>query len=419
MELIAGDFEPVVVRGTGTLEAVSPSLFTYEFHGIPDDIMFAVRSFNRMRDNPYDALSRFRLIVEDESGVKFNAGWTSPSYTIPGDALDPWTFSGECDSLVTQDPDGGPCSEGYSEARFIIPRRHHVWLALRDSIRDGREISVLETPVSIRFDTEADMLVISAPKSDVLSIPYTENWLGEPLRILFGQLIFPRLVARGFGKSGGAQIWVRPSPTWTNDSNWIAFWKELWPEVDGDNLWATYSALLTHIALARGEDGHPNFESNKLTTLYDEIIQATRGSRWVTALTIASSIEGLVWMLAPYGTKRADANSESIQKLCAHIATWDGDKRLQKLAKDAVLRDEQLAAARALRNLAARGFVPKSGVQAWDQVRNKVMHGNLVSPYSTEEDDGLLLRMAGLLHSLTLLIVNNKDQARLAAIAAT
>jgi len=418
MELIAQDGEPIVASGPGALEAVSPTLFTYEFKGLPDDVRFALHALNRMRDNPYDGISRFRLIIEDEAGVEFNAGWTSPTFNVPSKASDPWTFSGECDSLVTQGTDGGPFSGGCTEARYIIPRGHHVWLTLRDSVGSGRKLEILGTTVCVTFDSDADMLVLSAPASDGLPLLYTENWLGEPLRILFGQLIFPRLVARAFGERGDAQIWVRPSPRWTDDSNWIAFWKELWPEVDGEELWTTYAALLTFIASARGDNDQRNFESNKLTNLYEEIIQATRGSRWVTALTIASSIEGLVWMLVPYGAKRGDADTASTKALCEHIANWGGDKRLKKIATNALLRDEQLAAARALRNLAACGFVREEGVQAWDRVRNKVMHGNLVSPYSSEEDDGVLMNMAGLLHALTLLIVTNKEAASSAACAA-
>jgi hypothetical protein len=322
MELLGRDAEPIVASGPGTLKAVSPSLYVYEFKALPEDIQFALHAFSRMRDNPYDGLSRFRLIIEDEKGVEFNAGWTNPEFKIPNKTSDSWTFSGNCDSLVTQGTDGGDFPRGSTEARYIIPREHHAWLALRDSVGNGRELEILGSALSVRFDPNADMLILSAPASDQLPLLYTENWLGEPLRILFGQLVFPRLVARAFGERGDAQIWVRPCPRWTNDSNWIAFWRELWPEVDGDQLWSTYAALLTFIASARDKDGRPNFEANKLTTLYQEIIQATRGSRWVSALTIASSIEGVLRMLVPYGTKREDADSAGNEDLIRHISEW-------------------------------------------------------------------------------------------------
>jgi hypothetical protein len=93
-----------------------------------------------------------------------------------------------------------------------------------------------------------------------------------------------------------------------------------------------------------------------------------------------------------------------------------GNSHLKEIAIGAVSRDEQLASGRALRNLADAGLVQLQGVNGWEKIRNKVMHGNLVSPYSSEEDDRILLNMAGLLHSLTQLLISSREAAASAAV---
>jgi len=57
------------------------------------------------------------------------------------------------------------------------------------------------------------------------------------------------------------------------------------------------------------------YERHKITVLYEEVIQASRGSRWLWALTFASSIEGLVRMLSPRGNLRPDIDAAAISGL--------------------------------------------------------------------------------------------------------
>lgn len=47
------------------------------------------------------------------------------------------------------------------------------------------------------------------------------------------------------------------------------------------------------------------------------------------------------------------------------------------------------------------GVVTQFHLNAWERVRNAVMHGDLVSPYSSEEEDALLLVLASLLYNLS------------------
>ena len=56
---------------------------------------------------------------------------------------------------------------------------------------------------------------------------------------------------------------------------------------------------------------------------------------------------------------------------------------------------------RYLRDLVKRGVLEKRNEHAWSSVRHAVMHGNLVSPWGTQEEDKRLLDLADLVHRLT------------------
>lgn len=65
------------------------------------------------------------------------------------------------------------------------------------------------------------------------------------------------------------------------DSDACSLWQGDDELVNADGFWETFRRLLAYVAGARNERGDPNFEANKLTDLYVEVIQAACGSRWV------------------------------------------------------------------------------------------------------------------------------------------
>lgn len=161
-----------------------------------------------------------------------------------------------------------------------------------------------------------------------------------------------------------------------------------------------YTQLLSLVSKS-GDGGGREFEAHKLTRLYDEIIQAALGSRWVLALTLASSIEALLRLLVPKGTKAPQADLDAISELAKGIKKLPGDDRLKAIACRAVHRDAEFTPIRALRDLRSANAVSGEQVKAWDDTRNSVMHGSLVSPYSSEEGDANLQALAGLMRALT------------------
>ena len=340
LELLGRDHAPPIVVGAGEVRMVSPNDFAFTLTGTPADIPYALAEINRQRENPYDGLARFRLEGVDADGVKWSGGYTVPRV----DAVRPaFTFTGEIESLVTDDQSPTTSQESSTELIFLLRIGDPMSLAMArfvGSDQGGRELlnenalNVLGSRIRFTFEASAGALAITASHSPNLLPTYTENWLGEPLRIMFGQLIYPRLVARNFG-NGRASVWVRRSPSLIPGAHWAALWAGDELAQDSSDFWSRYAHLLSLIARARGKDGHPNFEPHKITRLYEECIQAARGSRWVWALTFASSIEGLVKMLikkkagpAPAEDESTAVQAKAIEALVKHINLWPGEDRL-------------------------------------------------------------------------------------------
>lgn len=398
MMLLGRDFEPPLVEGSGAFSIVDDVRFEYRLTGIPSDLAHAMDVLKRERESRYDPLTQFRLLLWDSDGREWNAGWTTPDVQINEDE---WVFTGDCLTL-TGGAAGHPAGSGAAEARFIIPRNHGASGALRRLVRTEVEpgrwepfhtIAVLGSPVTFRFDPALNLLAISMPHSETMPAHAAENWLGEPLRILFGQLVFPRLVERRFA-DGTSMLWVRRSPPWTRDTAWLA----LWDAQDRDTEAAFFDLYRDLLAMVVREGG---WESHTVTAYFEEVIQAMRGSRWVWALTMAGSIEGIARILVPEQTLRADADSEAIDALIGHIDAWSGSTRLKDAAKSAVGRADQVSVLRGLLDLARDGVGTRAQVEIWKKVRNDVMHGGLVSNYTTEDDDRALLGLADLLRALT------------------
>jgi len=410
LSLLGSDHAPFIVQGEGEVRVETPTRNSYRLTGRPEDVSYALAELQRLRTDPYNALARQRLVGFDEGGVEWALGWTEPHVELaPSD--DSWVFTGTIESLMPIDQSGTVARESSTEAIFLFPAgspmRRMMPHLLRQADNEGGRAFLIEVAGSqlhLNYDPTEGALTIVAEHSETLPPTHTENWLGEPFRILFGQLIYPRLVARNLGE-GHTVVFVRPSPGYLQEAGWAALWRGGPP----DNFWKLYADLLLFIASARDELGQPHWEPHKVTRLYEEIIQASRGSRWIWALSFASAIEGLVRLLYPRGTAHPDADDLQAAALVAHIEAWIGNERLKAIARGAVKRSSELPTVVALRLLRRSGVVAPAQYEAWDKVRNAVMHGSLVSPYSVEEEDDRLLELAELFHALTREIVRRAN----------
>jgi hypothetical protein len=411
LELIGYDGTPPIVVGLGEVQMATPDRLTFTLTGVPSDLSYAMAEVRRERDDRYSGHARFRLVGIDVEGTEWRGIVIEPRLQVTTS----WTFAGEINGLDTID-----CSETVStqpgvEAIFLLrvgdPMALHLARYVRTRGQIGRplkrEFSVEVLGSQISFIYDGDLLRVYATESADLCRPYAANWLAEPLRILFGQLIYPRLVAANLG-NGRAFVSVRRSPGLIPGARWVALWGKEEPDWhDDDAFWQCYRDILSLIARACTKEGDKNFEANDLTRLYEECIQASRGSRWIWALTFASGVEGLLKTIARQDASLSNAAEPSsnevaqIQSLAEHIASWRGDDRLKQIAERAVRRVGEISATRLLRALEAEGVITSEQSSAWRAVRHPVMHGTFISPYSTEEGDEQLLSLAAMMHTLT------------------
>lgn len=414
MTLLCRDWEEPLIVGRGTVTAIDPFSFEFKIQGTPTEPRYTAQQLQRQKEDPYQPLLRFRLIATDETGREFACGWTVPEVQH-NRKTNEWTFSGQCDGLMFDVDDPRKDRVSGTEVRYIIPNAHQAAIFLRHLVRSqdacGRivpeyHLSVLGETVTFRYDASAETLSVRVPSSETFPLTLTENRLGEPLRILFGQLIYPRMIARAF-KEPRVMITVSQTRKWSNASNWAALWNGPASLQDHRGFWTLTADLLAYIVSAKDASGQTTLEANKITQLYVEVIQASYGTRWVWALTFGSSIEGLLRILAPRGSllEKEEVDHAAIESLAGHIAQWKGSERFKSTAIGAVRRLAELTPKRVLLRLIASGQATKAQLEAWETVRNSVVHGDLRSPYSTKEDDDRLLELSALMHTLTRVIL--------------
>jgi hypothetical protein len=422
LELIGLDHSPPIVVGSGEVNMNSPNEFEFVLRGTPADAHYAFAELRRYQVEPYALHNRPRLIGIDATGINWAGGYTIPVVSTQ----DPvWTFTGTLEVLSTDDRTSSVAREPGTE--LILPLRVGDPMALHlaryvrgiqsatDPVhRRQHELTVLGS--KIRFSSEPDStLLITSTWSREFRAPYCENWLSEPLRILFGQLIFPCLVARNFG-DGRAAVSVRRCPPVITPAHWTALWQMEDEQYPDEVFWSTYASLLTHVAQARNKQGNPNFEANKITRLYEECIQAALSTRWVWVLTFASANEALAKMLDHQkGTSELEKAAAAVTAdwevarvdLTRHIEAWRGDEGLRRRAIGALLPPPK-GTAKVLRELQVLGVINAKQFSAWTSIRHAVMHGSLVSPYSTKEEDEKLLSLAQMFHALTREIIRQQ-----------
>jgi hypothetical protein len=269
---------------------------------------------------------------------------------------------------------------------------------LRRRQRGGTTIDVAGTHLDFFFDPKLDATWAVAATSEAFLHPHAENWVSEPLCLLLGQMVFPRLVARNFGDR--SMIWVRPSPP--IDTNTLAASiLQQDPLASDDRFWDVYRQILTMIVGARDEDGNCNFEPHPLSRYYHEVIQATLGSNWVWCLTLASAIEGITKLLTTKAEREAGFAPKTVEDLKTHIGEWRGDDVLRGRILNCVSNLKK-GTGPILKKFKDDGLISDDQFEAWRAVRNSVMHGDLVTPWSDDKLEDQMRLLSELMHRLSM-----------------
>lgn len=210
MTLLAGDHDPPIVFGRGSIIVISTTRFTYRMEGMPEDVAHALKSLRRLEADPFDGRLRSRLIVTTDRGEKLMGGWTEPQVDVSDDH---WIFTGEIEALSLIEE--GHFEPGV-ECIYCLPASHRARIVLRRFIGDDTAgdmsvtFEVLGSQIRVELEDARHELRIKASASDKMHPTLLENWVGEPLCILFGQPVYPRFVARR--SHDRSMNWIRPSP---------------------------------------------------------------------------------------------------------------------------------------------------------------------------------------------------------------
>ncbi|MBR1286192.1 hypothetical protein JQ597_29480 [Bradyrhizobium sp. AUGA SZCCT0177] len=382
----------------------SLSNLSYKFQASAVDGKSLLDTMRYQREHSYDGIARMRLEGVDADGIEWTCGYTIPHTWNPSEGR----FEGELQSLIRDDASESITRSSCTELIYSVDRHHPLALAMIG--HKEKKIEMLGSTISFSYDTKAGCVMITASHSEQLPPTFTEAWLVEPLRILFGQPAMPRLHARNLGDR--SIVFVSTVPQVKN-AVWSAFWH--WgDDAKWGDFFEWYSRFLNLIALARDDRGHPNFEPHPITRFYDELGQVALASRWVMALTLASASEGLTKLLRPVKpmTMR-DKNAEKVEKaaLVKVIENSTAPVRLKGTAVTAVhnFNFEKETTKNNLRSLKAKAIITPAQFSAWNEIRNSVMHGILISPFSHEEEDKKLSDLVELVHTLTRELLRTSD----------
>lgn len=406
MQLIVYDFEEPVFRGAGRIEMASETDFRFYIHGHANDIKRAIEAMRIARENPFDHLSQFRLFATDYRGNEWACGYTTVDFytdhdrgwplsgqleTISTLATGPWVAQSSGVELLVVPPIALPVSERLTQVARIGD------VMVRSSSGPGRQtLELLGSRIDFTYEPSDEALWITASSSDTLNHPFLDSWVVEPFRILLGGPVTPRMIARNLG-DGTAQVTLLANRSLTEPTAVGLYPPFVFHENRRESFWALYADILQMLARARIFGAHP------LTAYFDEIEQALGGSRWVLTMTLANCVEGLASDIMSDADRESEYPEEMLASLKKHVKAWKEDDALRSRVLNSLGMVRNRSVLRFLRDLADRGAVEPEQVDAWNGVRNAVMHGNLVSPWSTEEGELGLNRMLKLVHELARL----------------
>lgn len=420
MRLMTGrDSEPPAFVGPGRIELRNSTTAEFRMFASSHGDSLGLIKVHLAHANPYEMLDQFRLFATDFEGTEWAGGWLLPRVQEASKANT--LLTGSIRSLMTRvsgdwvSPEAGV--ELIFQPGFHLPMATSMLTVhtiadeeISRSWRVGRHVlELLGSHIQFEQDAENDLLWVTANTSSELTHPFLENWLSEPMRILMGQLHYPRLVARNFG-DGSAFVSVRQSPKALLNSS-IGSLLASEPLPSAERFWELYAALLTLIARDRNHEGHRDFEAHRLTRFYEEIIQASQGSRWVWCLTLASAAEGIAKMLMQPEDENAEIPLAEVDSIKAVVSAWKGDERVRSRVLDSIALLTKGGIPAFLRKLVRRKVIEDRHQDAWRKVRNSVMHGNLVLPWSTQEEDERVIALAEMVQNLTREIVGVRSSS--------
>jgi hypothetical protein len=99
--------------------------------------------------------------------------------------------------------------------------------------------------------------------------------------------------------------------------------------------------------------------------------------------------------------RKSEFPDEALQSIEEYLAAWKGDEGLRRRMQSNLGMVRKRSVQGFMKQLVGKGAIERDHFRTWCKLRNSVMHGELVEPWSTEEGDQHMREMIGLVHSLT------------------
>lgn len=420
MEIQGYDHEPPVFTGPGQIVIDTDTRMHFTMHGTPRDGSAAFRKIVDAQNNPYDGLRQFRMNAVSYDGTEWSGGWTR--LRTGAEVKNVWRLSGPIHSLHTHATGFGVAEKQSVELVYDRPLRLPIPMNMVKTVqradeevlcsrsRGTQSIEVLDATIEFFQSAEHEHIWAVAEATTDFPHPHLENWLSEPLSLLLGEIVAPRLKARNFG-DGRASITLRPTSRRASNSLAGSILREN-PRVDADRFWNLYRDILTIVATARDANGHRNFEAHPLTHYYWEIIQATQGSNWVLCMTLASTVEGIVKMMFSEPERKADYEDALVDSLKSAVENWKGDNNLRSRVLDYIGGFKTKGINKMLKSLVGTNGITSEQANAWIKLRNSSMHGDMVMPWSNKEQDARINNLIELTHRLSEAYIKRELEQR-------
>lgn len=392
-----------VFAGSGQIHLDDPYSLRFVMHAAP--VVEGADTARRLANsfaNPFDAHHQFRLRVTDYHDREWNCGWVCPELTEH--SAKQLLFRGYFDRMVTGAAPGEMSTVEGAELVFCRTPELPLTEPLRETAQIGEDrvgirtrggrhvLNVLGSRIEFSRQPWSRGLFVVAGTSQHLRHALLENMLSEPLRVLTGELMYPRLVARNLGMR--ATIEVRR--TLSVATGITGFWAEFL-DTDSKLFWDFFAAYLRYIVETRDSK---SFESHPVTRLHEEVIQARGRSRRIQELVLSTTIEGVCHQVAAPGKMPSEYAEDTIGDLILHLKEWDEDADALDRAIKAVRHLKQPSARALMRDLVKGRVISQEQFDSWKRIRDPAAHGQVSDPWPTEENERDL---ESLVHALYLL----------------
>ncbi|KAB7778626.1 hypothetical protein CEK66_08705 [Xanthomonas sp. LMG 12460] len=118
-------------------------------------------------------------------------------------------------------------------------------------------------------------------------------------------------------------------------------------------------------------------------------------------MTLASTVEGIAKAMFSETEWKADWATSEVDSLKQVVKDWKGDSNLRSRVLDYLNGFKKKGIAKVLKSLVEQGIVTSDQVDAWSRIRNSSMHGDMVLPWSDEDQEGRIINLIELTHRLS------------------